>query len=113
VRELGKQHRQQDHDDERHQHESEHGRRRAERTVEPSSDDNREIDDVRPGQKLRERQCLGELPLGYPPVVLDKRAVRERHDAAESRDADLEEFPEQRAGGDAAGCRWLIDHHPV
>jgi hypothetical protein len=52
-----------------------------------------------PGQELRQRQHLVELVGGQPPPLLDQHPPRERQDAAEPGDPDLEETGEAAPSG--------------
>ena len=81
--------------------------------LESASDDDRQVDDVRPGEKLGQRQRFGELALGQPAAPFDEHPVGERHDAAEAGHADYQEAPEQRAGRDTQRGRRPVGHAEV
>jgi len=55
----------------------------------------REIDDVRPGQELAECQGFGEFPLVEPAPPLDQHVARPGQHAAESGKRDREKAGEQ------------------
>ena len=57
----------------------------------------REVDDVRPGQDLAERQHLDELLAREPALALDQLALRDREDAAESLQREAVEGEEEVA----------------
>ena len=72
-------------------------RERAAQAEEAVAEHQRQVDDVRPGQHLAERQHLDELLAREPALALDQLALRDREHAAEALQREPVEGEEQLA----------------
>ena len=77
------------------------GRRRARPAGESKSDHHRQIEHVRPGQELSERQQIDELPVREPAQSLDQPAPGPENCTAEGGQANPGKSDEQREPADA------------
>ena len=105
ARELGVRGRQHQDDDERH---GEHAGDRGERALEAEeavAEHQPEVDDVRPGQDLAEREHLDEFVAREPALSLDELALRDREDAAETLQREAIEGEEEVARRGRPGPR--------
>jgi len=80
---------------------------RSGQAAKPGADRDGEVDGVRAGQELAQRQQLGEFGRGQPAVPLHDRAADHGQRAAERHDACGEKGEEQRAGARRAGV-WRV-----
>ena len=67
-----------------------------------------EVDDVRPGKDLAQRQHLDELLARQPALALDQLALGDREDAAESLQREAVEGEEEVAGRCRLRARALV-----
>ena len=76
---------------------------RAAQAEEAVAEHQREVDDVRAGQHLAERQHLDELLARQPALALDELALRDGEDAAEALQREAVEG-EEEVGGRGRAC---------
>ena len=99
-----------DHEEERPAHEPGAGRDGARPAGKAIPDQRRQIEDVRPRQKLPERQQVHELTLGEPVLALDQRTPRPEQRAAETGQRDVRKGEENGKHADFRPLRLRLLH---